>query len=64
MQASDALLAIQELMDGVEWTPDTLDQIADILRDAGYRVRDLNEELQAEREQEAFYEEQIRQHGR
>lgn len=43
MQASDALLAIQELMDGVEWTPDTLNQIAVILQKAGYRVRDLDD---------------------
>jgi hypothetical protein len=39
----NALLAIQELLDGVEWTPDTLDNIAEILTRAGYRVRDLNE---------------------
>ena len=40
---SHALLAIQELMDGIEWTPNTLGEIADILVRAGYRVRDLND---------------------
>ena len=38
--APDALLAIQELMDGVEWTPDTLERIAEILEGAGYHVSD------------------------
>ena len=42
--ASDhqALLDIQELMDGVNWSPDTLSAIADILEKAGYHVRDTN----------------------
>lgn len=44
MTDHDAMLAIQELMDGVEWTPDTLDAIAVILREAGYKVRDLDDE--------------------
>jgi hypothetical protein len=39
----EAMLLIQELLDGVEWTPSTLDEIAEILTRAGYRVRDLNE---------------------
>ena len=43
MNAADALLAIQELMDGVEWTPATLDEIANILDRAGYPVRDISE---------------------
>lgn len=38
MNADDALLAIQELMDGVTWTPDTVSNIADIMRKAGYRI--------------------------
>lgn len=37
------LLAIQEAMDGVEWTPDTLDTIAKIMREAGYLIRDTND---------------------
>jgi hypothetical protein len=43
MNDHDAMLAIQELMDGVEWSPDTLDAIAQIMVAAGYRLRDLNE---------------------
>lgn len=38
MNATDALLAIQDLMDGVAWTPDTLESIADIMRSAGYPI--------------------------
>jgi hypothetical protein len=34
------LLAIQELMDGVEWTPDTLERIAELMTESGYTVRD------------------------
>ena len=43
MNSSEALLSIQELMDGVEWSPSTLDEIADIMRLAGYRVRDIDD---------------------
>lgn len=43
MDDHNAMLAIQELMDGVEWSADTLDEIAQIVRDAGYRIRDTNE---------------------
>jgi hypothetical protein len=42
MTDHDALLAIQELMDGVEWSADTLDGIAKIMVSAGYRIRDLD----------------------
>lgn len=52
MNDSDAMLAIQELMDGVEWTMDTLDAIADILRKAGYRVRDLEDRDPEDRDPE------------
>lgn len=38
-----ALLTIQELMDGVEWSPTTLDRIAAAVRQAGYRIRDLDD---------------------
>lgn len=34
---------ILALMDGVEWTSDTLGDIAQVLVRAGYRVRDLND---------------------
>lgn len=42
MNADDALLAIQELLDGVIWTQDTLNQIAAIMEAAGYDIRDSN----------------------
>ena len=42
MNDHEALLAIQELMDGVEWSPDTLDEIAAVMRRAGYRIRDTD----------------------
>lgn len=35
-----ALSAIQQLMDGQEWSPDTLDSIAEILNQAGFQVGD------------------------
>ena len=43
MTDHNALHRIQELLDGVEWTPDTLEAIADIVREAGYKVRDLED---------------------
>jgi hypothetical protein len=39
MTSDDAMLEIQELLDGVEWTPDTLDRIAEIMVTAGYPIR-------------------------
>ena len=43
MSDHDILLAIQERMDDVEWGPDTLDEIAKLLNDNGYLVRDLDD---------------------
>jgi hypothetical protein len=43
MNDHDALLAIQELMDGTEWSADTLEAIARVMVSAGYRIRDLDE---------------------
>jgi hypothetical protein len=43
MNDHDAMLAIQECLDGVEWSSETLDEIAGIVVRAGYRVRDCNE---------------------
>jgi hypothetical protein len=43
MTSDDAMLKIQELLDGVEWTPDTLNEIAAIMIEAGYRIRDKND---------------------
>jgi len=37
------LLAIHELLDGVEWSPDTLEQIAQLMMDSGYRIRDVDD---------------------
>lgn len=42
MDDHDLLLAIQELLDGVAWTPDTLDEIAKLLDDNGYLVADVD----------------------
>jgi hypothetical protein len=39
----EAMLEIQQVLDGVEWTADTLDCIARILLQAGYRIRDLDD---------------------
>ena len=43
MNDHQAMLAIQQELDGVEWTPDTLERIAEILQQAGYRIRDLDD---------------------
>ncbi len=43
MTDHEAMLAIQELMDGVEWNSDTLDAIGAIMTKAGYRLRDLDD---------------------
>lgn len=41
MTMLDAPLSrIHKLMSGVEWSPDTLDEIAEVLRDAGFEVKD------------------------
>ena len=40
MNDHDIVLAIQELLDDVEWTPEVLETIADILTENGYIVRD------------------------
>jgi hypothetical protein len=42
----EALQAIHALMDGKEWSPDTLEAIAVVVRSAGLVIRDpnLNEE--------------------
>lgn len=39
---NEALLAIQELIDGVEWTS-TLGELTNIVRKAGYRVLDTED---------------------
>jgi hypothetical protein len=43
MDDHDAMLAIQQELDGGEWTADTLERVAEILQQAGYRIRDLDD---------------------
>jgi hypothetical protein len=43
MSNDNALLAIQELLDGTEWNADTLEAIAAIMVAASYRIRDLED---------------------
>jgi hypothetical protein len=43
MNDHQAMLAIQQELDGVEWTADTLERVAEILQHAGYRIRDLDD---------------------
>jgi hypothetical protein len=40
MTDTELLVAIQQLLDGVEWTPDTLERIAELLNANGYRIPD------------------------
>jgi len=42
MTELEAMLAIQDLMDGIEWNADTLDAIAQIMVEAGYKIHDLD----------------------
>jgi len=39
-QDRQALLSIQEVLDGTEWSVEMLETIADVLRLAGYQVRE------------------------
>lgn len=43
MSESELLLAIQELLDGVEWTATTLSEIAELLNANGYRIHGIKE---------------------
>ena len=45
MNDHNLLLAIQELLDGVEWTPTTLNEIADLLTNNGYAIHNLEDEI-------------------
>lgn len=42
MSDTDALLAIQEIMSGVEWSPQTLEDIAQVMEAAGYVIEDID----------------------
>lgn len=39
----DLILAIQDLLDGLDWNSDTAGDIATLLQNAGYTVRDPND---------------------
>jgi hypothetical protein len=41
MTDHEIILAIQDMMDGVEWTPDTLAEIAELLESNGYRINNI-----------------------
>ena len=43
MNDHEAMLAIQQELDGVEWTAETLERVAEILQQAGYRICDLHD---------------------
>ena len=43
MNDHDMLLTIQEMLDGVEWSADTLAEIADLLTSNGYVIRDIDD---------------------
>ncbi len=43
MTDHEAMLAIQELLGGQVWTAEVLEEIADVLQQAGYRVRDIED---------------------
>lgn len=40
MDSVDALNAIADLLNATEWDAQTLDDIADIMREAGYEIAD------------------------
>jgi hypothetical protein len=40
---NEAVSAVREVLDGEEWTADTLDCSLAILMQAGYQIRDLND---------------------
>lgn len=39
----DLLLAIQELLDAVVWTPETVETIAEMMTASGYPIRDTKD---------------------
>lgn len=44
MDDHEIVLEIQQLLDGTEWQASLLEDIARLLTDAGYRVRDIEED--------------------
>ena len=43
LKLQDAIVRIQDALDGQDWNADTCGEIAEALRDAGYPVRDVTE---------------------
>lgn len=43
MNQSDALDAIQQIMSAERWSPETLEAIAEVMREAGYNIDDVAE---------------------
>ena len=43
MDDHELLLSIQERLDGVVWSPDTLEDIAKLMVKSGYRIRDKDD---------------------
>jgi hypothetical protein len=43
MDPKEALLKIQRIMSGTEWSPDTHDEIVVVMEQAGYPIEDLEE---------------------
>ena len=44
MNDHDLLLLIRELLDGVEWSADTCQAIAELLHANGYTIEDIGED--------------------
>lgn len=42
MNDHDLLLAIQELLDGTEWSADTIEQVALLMEQNGYHISDFD----------------------
>lgn len=49
---SQTIRAIVAVLDGTSWSPETLDEIADILRDAGHEIADVDDDDSNEGEPE------------
>jgi hypothetical protein len=43
MSDNAIVLEIQRLLDGMEWSPDTLEAIAEVLSANGYEIRTIDE---------------------
>lgn len=41
MSESEALFKIQEILSGNEWSPETIDEIAEVMEKAGYSIEDI-----------------------